>query len=98
MVLHKLIFWHIVFTNHRHHKSFTMMNEVILTPNDIHEVNKLEISHPSPLDETKETPVIPLPVQRRLPPPINKKEFPISKWTMPPEQHGYIKGHDNDCL
>lgn len=73
---------------------FTMTNEVVFIPqNELPEVNKLEISYPS---SGKETPVIPLPVEKRLPP--AEKEFPISKWTMPPEPQGYIKGNDNDCL
>jgi len=27
-----------------------------------------------------------------------KKDVPVDKWIMPPEQQGYIQGNDRDCL
>jgi hypothetical protein len=75
-------------------KSITMKNKTnTLRKGKTTETNKLQISHPS---SGKEALIIPLPVEKRLP--VPQKEFPISKWTMPPESQGYIQGHDNDCL
>jgi hypothetical protein len=71
-----------------------MINEVtLIPPSETKETNPLQVSKPS---SNKEALVITLPVEKRLPAP--QKEFPISKWTMPAEPHGYIQGHDNDCL
>ena len=71
------------------------MNDINLIPTaDTSEATKLQVSKPS---LKKETPVISLPVEKILPAPA-PKEFPISTWKMPPEQHGYIKANDNDCL
>ena len=76
-------------------KILTMMNDVNLFPfSETTESQKLQVSKASP---KKETPVIPLPVEKKLLLPA-PKEFPIDTWIMPPEQHGYIKGNDNDCL
>jgi hypothetical protein len=71
-----------------------MINDVTLvTQDETKERNQLQVSKPS---LNKEALIITLPVEKRLPAP--QKEFPVTKWTMPPEQHGYIQGHDNDCL
>jgi len=56
-------------------------------------VARLQVSHSSP---NKEAPVIPLPVQKRLPPP--PKELPVINWTMPQVPQGYLRGNENDCL
>jgi hypothetical protein len=72
-----------------------MMNDVNLVRSpETTDTKKPQIGKASP---KKETPVIPLPVQKKLPAPA-PKEFPIDSWIMPPEQQGYIKGHDHDCL
>ena len=72
-----------------------MMNDVNLVPSaETTETKKLQIGKVSP---KKEAPVIPLPVEKKLPVRA-PNEFPIDSWIMPPEQQGYIKGHDNDCL
>jgi hypothetical protein len=71
-----------------------MMNEVTLVPQaETKETNPLQVSKPS---LNKEALIISLPVEKRLLAPL--KEFPVNNWTMPPEQHGYIQGNDNDCL
>jgi hypothetical protein len=71
-----------------------MMNDTILIPpGESKEATQLQISKPS---LNKEAVIITFPVDKRLPAPL--KEIPVSKWTMPPEQHGYIQGNDNDCL
>lgn len=70
------------------------MNEVTLVPPaETKESTQLQVSKPS---LNKEALIITLPVEKRLPAP--QKEFPVSKWTMPPEPQGYIQGQDNDCL
>lgn len=72
-----------------------MMSDInLIPPAEATETKKLQISKPS---SKKETPVIQLPVEKKLPAPA-PKEFPIDSWIMPPEQQGYIKGNDNDCL
>lgn len=58
------------------------------------EAVKLQVKKSAP---RKETPVIPLPVEKKLPVPP-KKEFPVDSWIMPPEPSEYIQGRDNDCL
>ena len=69
------------------------MNEIILIPTTgTEETTPLQISKPS---QNKEAVIIPLPVDRRLPAP---KEIPVSKWIMPPAEHGYIQGNEKDCL
>jgi hypothetical protein len=75
-------------------KSFTMKNKTnSLTEGKTTAINKLQISAALPGTEAL---IVPLPVQKRLTSP--PKDFPINKWTMPIEPHGYIQGHDNDCL
>ena len=71
-----------------------MMNDIILIPpTEPKEVKQLQVSKPS---QAKEALIIPLPVDKRLPDP--QKDVPVSKWIMPPEQHGYIQGNEKDCL
>ncbi len=70
------------------------MNEITLVPQvETEEVNPLLLSSPF---STKEALIITLQVEKRLPAPLI--DIPLNKWMMPPEQHGYIQGHDNDCL
>ena len=70
------------------------MNDIILvTPTELKETTPLQVRKPS---QNKEALVIPLPVEKRLPAP--QHDLPVSKWIMPPEQHGYIQPNDNDCL
>ena len=70
------------------------MNDIIfIPPTETKEVAQLQVSKPS---TNKEAVIISLPVDKRLPAPL--KEIPVSKWIMPPEQHGYIQGNDKDCL
>ena len=71
-----------------------MMNEITFVPQaETKEKSQLQVSKSS---LNKEALIISLPVEKRLPAPL--KEFPVKNWTMPPEQHGYIQGNDNDCL
>lgn len=65
-----------------------------VSTNEAQETGTLLMSKAPP---KKETPVIPLPIEKRLPAPP-PSEFPISTWQMPPAQEEYIKGKDNDCL
>ncbi len=70
------------------------MNDIILVPPvDTKEITQLQVSKPS---QNKEAVIINLPVDKRLPAP--QKDIPVSKWIMPPEQHGYIQANDKDCL
>ena len=70
------------------------MNDIILVPPiETKDSKQLQVSKPS---KSKEAVVIPLPVEKRLPAPLH--DLPVSQWIMPPEQHGYIQGNDNDCL
>lgn len=70
------------------------MNDIILVPPvDAKEITQLQVSKPS---QNKEAVIINLPVDKRLPAP--QKDIPVSKWIMPPEQHGYIQANDKDCL
>ena len=70
------------------------MNEIILVPpGESKETTQLQVSKPS---LNKEAVIITFPADKRLPAPLI--EIPVSKWIMPPEQHGYIQGNDNDCL
>ena len=71
------------------------MNDVnLISQVEIDEMNNLQVAKSA---SKKETPVISLPVEKKLlAPPA--KDFPVDKWMMPPEQHGYIHGNDNDCL
>ena len=70
------------------------MNEIILTSclTGTEETTQLQVRKPS---QKKEAVIIALPVDKRLPAP---KDVPVSKWIMPPEEHGYIQGNDKDCL
>ena len=71
-----------------------MMNDIILVPpTEPKEISPLQVSKPL---QNKEAIVIALSPDKRLPAP--HKEIPVGKWIMPPEQHGYIQGNDNDCL
>jgi hypothetical protein len=71
-----------------------MMNETNTLPEEkIMGTSQLQISHPSLNTEAL---IISLPFEKKLPLPL--KEFPLCKWTMPPEPQGYIQGHENDCL
>ncbi len=71
-----------------------MISEIILVPEKETEVTyQRKLSRPFLL---KKAIILDLPPEKLLPPPL--KEFPISKWNMPPEPEGYIKGNDNDCL
>ncbi len=70
------------------------MNDAILIPaTEPKESKQLQVSKTS---QSKEAVIIPLPVEKRLPAP--QADLPVSKWVMPPEQHGYIQGNDRDCL
>jgi hypothetical protein len=71
-----------------------MINEIDLVPqSETIQKKPLQIASSS---QNKEALIITLPVEKRLT--VPQKEFPVSKWTMPAEPHGYIKGNDNDCL
>ena len=70
------------------------MNDTnILSKEKLTEVQKLQTSQTS---TNKEAQPIIVPVEKKLPAP--KKEVPINKWIMPPEQHGYIQANEKDCL
>ena len=71
-----------------------MMNEIILTPPPTgkEDTTHLRVRIPS---QNKEAVIIAPPVDKRLSAP---KDVPVSKWIMPPEEHGYIQGNDKDCL
>ncbi|MDP4265219.1 MAG: hypothetical protein Q8941_22015 [Bacteroidota bacterium] len=71
-----------------------MMSETILVPEkEITGTDPIQVNRSSLLKEVLKINFQP---GKLLPAP--PKEFPISKWNMPPEPEGYIKCHDNDCL
>lgn len=79
-----------------------MTSEINLVPEiDTIETAPLQANRSSLLTETiargtRETIVLSTRPEKLLPAP--PKEFPISKWNMPPEPVGYMKVNDNDCL
>ena len=75
-------------------KSFAMINKIDLVPQNAPiQTSPLQIT---PGSKNKEALIITLPTEKRLTAP--QREFPVSKWIMPAEPQGYIKGNDNDCL
>ena len=71
----------------------TIENE-LAQKTETNEKTQLQKSHP--VVQKKDAVVIPLKSEKD--PTIPPKEFPINKWNMPQEPHGYIRGNDNDCL